>query len=143
LVVGGGWLYIAQKRAENEQQARALQAELTREAEEALSQATSLRAQARAEGSTGKWAEARAQARRAETLLERLSDEPGLNERVHALLRDMDDEEDDRRLLARVEEIRLLRSEVGPLDIKLNYSRGAPEYQAALRAYGVAVGMPP
>src|SRR5262249_56901055 len=59
LVAGGGWLWI--KRQE-----QSLQAALTSEAEEALAQAISLRAQAKPVGFGPKCTEARVQARRAE-----------------------------------------------------------------------------
>jgi tetratricopeptide (TPR) repeat protein len=106
LVAGGGWLWIALVRAEGERQAREFQAKLTREAEEALEQATTLRGQARAEGAPGKWAEARAQARRAETLLEQGLVRPGLAEQVRALLRQLDEVEAYHRQVAQLEQIR-------------------------------------
>jgi tetratricopeptide (TPR) repeat protein len=107
LVAGGGWLWIALVRAEGERQARELQAKLTREAEEALGQATSLRGQARAEGDPVKWAEARAQARRAETLLEQNLGQPALAEQVRALLRQLEKEADLFLPVAQLEQIRL------------------------------------
>jgi serine/threonine-protein kinase len=143
LVVGGGWLWIAHQRARAEQQERELQATWTEEAEEALAQAISLRAQARSEGFGAKCAAARAQATRAQTLLERLPEVPGLSDRVHRLLQDLDEEEADRRLLGWVEEIRMLKAELGRRDTGVGPSRVAHEYESALRAYGVVVGAPP
>ncbi len=142
LVGGGAWLWRAQERAEEERQARQLQAELTQEAEKALAQATRLREEARAERVGGKWAEARAQARRAETLLERLSEPFALRPRVHALLRELDEEEADRRLLARLEDIRLFSTSMGTLNGVLDSSGALPEYRSALRDYGVTIGAP-
>jgi tetratricopeptide (TPR) repeat protein len=113
LVAGGGWLWIALMRAEGERQARELQAKLTREAEEALGQATVLRGQARAEGDPGKWAEARAQARRAETLLEQGLGRPALAEQVRALLRQLDEAEPLYRRIAHQEQHRQGRVHVG------------------------------
>jgi serine/threonine-protein kinase len=143
LVAGGAWLWIAQQRAERERQARELQAELTGEAEEALAQAISLRGQVRAGGDPGKLAQARAEARRAETLLERLPEQAGLGGRVRGLLQKLNEEEADRRLLARLEEVRLLKAEMGPRDTRFDDRPAVAQYEAALRTYGVALGDPP
>jgi serine/threonine-protein kinase len=143
LGAGGAWLWIARARAAAERQERALQEKHALEAEEALALANKLSSQSRAEGPGSICAEARAQAKRAEALLERLPDQPALRERVHAVLQKLDDVEADRQLLARVEEIRLTKTSLRPHDMVL-VSRGAtPEYEKALRAYGVAVGAPP
>src|SRR5262249_48872786 len=123
---------------------QSLQAELTSEAEEALAQAISLRAQAKPVGFGPKCAEARVQARRAEALLGRMPEEqPALGARGHGLVRGLDEEEADRRLLARVEEVRLLMAELTLQDPQFDPSRAVPEHEAALRAYGVAFGAPP
>jgi serine/threonine-protein kinase len=137
LVVGGAWLWIAQMRAEREQQARQLQTKITHEAEEALALATSLRQQARAEGSAVKLGEARAQAKRAETLLERLSDQTALGEQVSTLLRGLDEEEADRRLVAQLEEVRLLKAEDHPREARFAQERALPRYAEALRPFSV------
>jgi serine/threonine-protein kinase len=138
LAGGGAWLWWTQERAERERQARALQTELTEQAEEALAQASNLRGQARAEGSTAKWAEARAQASRAATLLERLSEPTALGERVSALLRELDDEEDDRRLVALLDEVRLVKAEDHPSHwLWFKLESAAPRYAEALRPFGV------
>jgi tetratricopeptide (TPR) repeat protein len=113
LLVVGTWLWVALERAKGERQAREHQAKLAREAEEALGQATTLRAQARAEGAPGKWAEARAQARRAETLLEQGLGRPVLAEQVRALLRQLEEEEADHRKPAQLEQVRLGRAHAG------------------------------
>jgi tetratricopeptide (TPR) repeat protein len=102
-----------------------------------------LRRQAQVEGAAGKWAEARAEARRAETLLEGVPGQPALSERVAALLRDLDEEEADRHLLTLVEEIRLLATELGPKDDMINNARMVPGYQEALAHWGLPVGTPP
>ena len=85
-------------RAERDQAVR--QARRSREVQDALARAALLREQARAAGGQGKWAEARAMARRAEALAEDGPVEPGLTERVADLLRELDEEEADRRLVA-------------------------------------------
>jgi serine/threonine-protein kinase len=143
LVTAGCLLWMAHQRALAGQQEHEIRAALIEEAEEALAQAISLRAQARGEGFGPKCAEARAQATRAQTLLERLPEQPGLSERVHRLMRELEAEEADRRLLGWVEEIRMLKAEVGPRDTKLTPGWVLPEYEAALSAYGVVVGTPP
>jgi serine/threonine-protein kinase len=130
LVVGGAWLWIAQEHAESERQALA-------EAEEALALATSLGQQARAESSAAKWAEARAQAKRAETLLERLSEPSALGERVSTLLQELADEEADRRLVALLEKVRLLKAEDHPREARFDQERAVPRYAEALRPFGV------
>jgi serine/threonine-protein kinase len=137
LVAGGGWLWIARQRAEVEGQEQALRAKLTSEAEVALAQAIGLRGQAKAAGAAGKWAEARAQARRAETLLERLPEELALRARVSALLRELDEEEAERHLLARLEELRLLKAEDHPSEFGLNPNRALRQYAKVLRPLGV------
>jgi serine/threonine-protein kinase len=137
LVVGGAWLWIAHLRAERERQARDLQADLMREAEKALTRASSLRGQARSEGSAEKSAEARAQAQRAKTLLERLSDQTALGEQVSTLLRELDDEEADRRLVAQLEEVRLLKAEDHPREARFAQRRAVPRYAEVLRPFGV------
>jgi serine/threonine-protein kinase len=137
LVAGAVWLWIAQDRAEAKRKARELRANLTRKAEEALAQASNLRGQARAEGSAAKWAKARAEARRAETLLERLSDQTALGEQVSTLRREMDDEEADRRLVAQLEEVRLRKAEDHPREARFAQGRALPRYAEALRRFGV------
>jgi serine/threonine-protein kinase len=144
VVVGGGaWLWRAHERAERERQEWSLEREWTQEAEEALALATRLREEARSERVDGKWAEARAQVQRAKTLLERLSRPSVLNQRIDALLRDLNDEEADRRLVRRLEDVRIFATSMGTLNAVLDSSRALPEYRSALRDYGITVGTPP
>src|SRR5262249_36873191 len=114
LLLGGGavtaWQAVRLARAERDQAVQ--QARRSQEVQDALARAAGLREQARAgAGDGGKGAEARAVARRAEALAEGGPVAPGLAERVGALLRELDEEEADRRLVARVEEVRLLQAE--------------------------------
>jgi serine/threonine-protein kinase len=143
LVMAGSWLWVARQRALAKQREHEVRAALTEEAEEALAQAISLRAQARGEGFGPKCAEARAQATRAQTLLERLPEQTGLSDRVHRLMRELEAEEADRRLLGWVEEIRMLKAEVGTQKTKRTPAWVLPEYETALSAYGVVVAAPP
>jgi tetratricopeptide (TPR) repeat protein len=129
LVAGGSWLWIALERAEGERQAREHQARLAREGEEALEQATTLRRQARAEGAPGKWAEARAQARRAEALLEQGLGRPGLVEQVRALLRQLEEEEAGHLRAAHQEQHRLGRAYAG----RREWDKAAACYDRALK----------
>jgi serine/threonine-protein kinase len=116
----------------------ARQARATTEAREALSQAAALREEARqAGGDSGKWAEARAMARRAETLVEGGRAAPGLAEEVADLIRELDAEQADRGLVDRLDRAPLLQAEV---DVKENVfllRRALPEYRQAFADYGL------
>jgi serine/threonine protein kinase/Flp pilus assembly protein TadD len=85
----------------------------------------------------GKWPQAQAAAKRAEALLEDGAAEPGLAQRVQCLLRELAEEEADRRLLARLEEIRLLQAEVNVKQDRFLLERALPEYQQAFKDYGL------
>jgi serine/threonine-protein kinase len=117
------------------------QARATTEARAALSQAAALREEARqAGGDSGKWAEARAMARRAETLVEGGGAAPGLAEEVADLLRELDEEQADRGLVAHLEEIRLLQAEVTAKGSRYARERALPRYRKAFADYGLAAG---
>src|SRR5262245_14997480 len=97
LVAGGllaGWRAVHSERDRAERTARRSQ-----EVRDALGRAAVLRERARASGDVGKWAEARALARRAEALAETGPVEPGLAEQVNDLRRELDEEDDDRRVI--------------------------------------------
>ncbi len=140
------WQAVRLARAEGERADRVAeqgreQAKRSQDVHEALTRATELREQARATGDVGRWAEARATAKRAEALVETGGVEPALVEQVRALLREVDEEAKDRRMVATLEGIRLRQAEV-----KGRYfdTRGADaRYAEAFRAYGVDVAALP
>jgi serine/threonine protein kinase/tetratricopeptide (TPR) repeat protein len=144
LLVGGAlatWQAVRLARAgrdqaERERDRAVQQAKRNRDVHEALRQAAALREQARsAAGDLGRWAEARAMAGRAEALLESGPAEPGLAEQVGALLRQLGEEEADRRMVATLDEIRLRQAEFweGHAD-----TQAAPRrYREAFRRYGL------
>jgi tetratricopeptide (TPR) repeat protein len=141
LLVGGAvtaWQAVALARAERDQAVR--QAARSREVQEALGRAGALREQARAAGDPHKWAEAREEARRAEALTEGGPVEAGLAERVGLLLRDMNEEEADRRLVARVEKAWLLQAELNVKESRFAGERALPEYRQAFADYGLRPG---
>jgi serine/threonine-protein kinase len=141
LLVGGAvtaWQAVALARAERDQAVR--QALRSREVHEALGRAGALREQARATGGPAKWAKAREEARRAEALAEGGPVEPGLAERVGLLLRDMNEEEADRRLVARLEEAWLLQAEVNFKENRFVEQRALPRYRQAFADYGLLPG---
>jgi tetratricopeptide (TPR) repeat protein len=112
LVGGGGWLWVAKDRAEHRRQEQARQAQAAAEVQAALEKAAGLREKARAAALTDmeSWAEARAVALRAEALLENDPVDPELVARVRALLGELDDEANDRRLLVRLDALRLAQA---------------------------------
>jgi serine/threonine-protein kinase len=85
----------------------------------------------------GKWARAQAAAKRAEGLLEEGAAKPDLAERVRNLLRELAEEEADRRLVARLEELRLLQAEVKANENAYNLERALPDYREAFDSYGL------
>jgi serine/threonine-protein kinase len=91
LLAGGAWLWRVRTQGAHDRQAL-----------EALSRAVSLHEQARTGDDPDKWAEARAEARHAEALLERGTGRPEMAEWARALLRQLDEEEGDSRLEAHV-----------------------------------------
>jgi serine/threonine protein kinase/Flp pilus assembly protein TadD len=85
----------------------------------------------------GKWVQARAAAKRAEALLQDGPAEPALAGRVRALLRELAEEEADRRLIARIEAIRLLQAEVNVVENRFALERAIPEFRRAFGDYGL------
>jgi tetratricopeptide (TPR) repeat protein len=144
LLVGGAvtaWQAVQLARAERDQAVR--QAVRSRDVHEALARAGMLREQARAGGDSGKWAEAREEARRAEALAEGEPVEPGLAERVAALRYELDDEQADRVLVARLEEARLLQAEVNVKEGRFALELALPEYRQAFIDYGLRAMVAP
>ncbi|MCI0377130.1 MAG: tetratricopeptide repeat protein [Gemmataceae bacterium] len=146
LLVGGvvtAWQAVRLARGEREDAQRVAegmreQAKRDQEIHAALERARELREQARsAPGHWGKWAEAQAMARRAEALLESGVTDPALSPQVHYLLRELAEEGADRRLIARLEEIRLLQAEVNVKQNRYDRERTLPDYRQAFHDYGL------
>jgi tetratricopeptide (TPR) repeat protein/predicted Ser/Thr protein kinase len=115
LLLGGGavtaWQAVRLARADRDQAVQ--QARRSQGVQDALAEAAALREQARAAaGDTGQWAEALAKARRAEALVEEGTVAPGLARRVADLVRELSEEQADRRLVARLERTRLRQADV-------------------------------
>jgi serine/threonine protein kinase/Flp pilus assembly protein TadD len=85
----------------------------------------------------GKWQPAQAAVQRAEALLQGGADEPELAGRVQGLRRELAEEDADRRLVARLEEIRLLQSDVDVTENRFDYERALPEYRQAFGEFGL------
>jgi serine/threonine protein kinase/Tfp pilus assembly protein PilF len=140
LLLGGGavtaWQAVRLARAERDQAVQ--QSRRSQEVQDALARAAALREQARSPaGGTGKWAEARAVARRAEALAEGGPVAPGLADRVADLLRELGEEEKDRAMVAELDGIRLRLAEVK--ESQFDTSDARPRYSEALRRYGLDV----
>lgn len=139
LLVAGAiaaWQAVRLAHAERD---RVLQrARRSQEVQDSLARAAVLREQARSSsGDLGPWTEVRAMAHRAEALAESGPVEGDLADRVTRLLAELDDEEKDRHLIARLEGIPLLQSDV---DEKLDLfaeERALPEYREAFAEYGL------
>jgi tetratricopeptide (TPR) repeat protein len=82
-------------------------------------------------------------ARRAEGLAAGGPVEPGLAERVGALVGELDEEVADRQLVARLEEIRLLQAEVNVKENRFALERALPEYRQVFKDYGLPPGGAP
>jgi serine/threonine protein kinase len=106
----------------------ARQARVVREVEVALEEAQRSQRE-------GKWLAAQAAARRADALLKEDEAEPALAARVQALLGALAREEADSRLVARLEEFRLLQAEVK--EDRFVLERALPDYRQAFREYGL------
>jgi serine/threonine protein kinase/Flp pilus assembly protein TadD len=85
--------------------------------------------------SEGKWPQAQAAAQRAQTLLQDGTTDPALAEQVHGLLRELAEDEADDRLVARLEQLRLLQAEVKNEVFFLQ--RALPDYRQAFHDYGL------
>jgi serine/threonine-protein kinase len=138
LLGSGAWLWLAHEQAERERQELERQAQVSAEIHTALQRAATLRAQAAAD--PGKGAEARALAQRALALTETAGVAPDLAGRVRGLLAALEEEENDRRLLASVDAARLRQAELNVSQSRFADERALPDYAAAFRAYGLAVG---
>jgi serine/threonine protein kinase/Flp pilus assembly protein TadD len=85
----------------------------------------------------GHLARAQAAAQRAEGLLEEGAAEPDLAGQVRNLLGELAEEEADRRLVARLEELRLLQAEVNVEESRFVLERALPDYRQAFRERGL------
>ena len=131
---GGGWLWV-----KNERDARL--AQVTRDVNEALNQATALRVQAQAAPAGGALliAQAREQAQRALALVESGAADDQLKKQVTRLQAELDEEEKDRKLVAALDEARLKQAETLS-ENRFASERAVPEFRKAFRAYGMAAG---
>jgi serine/threonine-protein kinase len=135
----GGWAWMASERAGRDRAVLARQAEQERHVQDALASALTLREQARAATDLGKWAEALAAARRAEALAESAPVPHDLTARVKGMLRELADEEADRRLSARMEEVHILRSDTHDADGRFAQAAALSGYRDAFRTVGLEV----
>jgi tetratricopeptide (TPR) repeat protein len=140
LLGGGGWLWLAQQQVARERAALSQRAKTTREVQDALTQAQSLREQARGSRAAAGWTEARAMAKRAEALAESGPVEPELAAQVQTLLRELSEEEKDQQLLAALDAAHLAQAETIVEDNRFAAERAVPLYREALRAYGLPAG---
>jgi tetratricopeptide (TPR) repeat protein len=131
---GAGFLYV-----KNERDAR--QAQVAREVNDALSQATALREKSRAAmtGGAALLAQAREQAQRALALVENGPADATLVARVKQLQGELDEEEKDRKLLAALDEARLTQAETLAQN-RFASERAVPLFREAFAAYGLPAG---
>jgi serine/threonine protein kinase/Flp pilus assembly protein TadD len=87
-----------------------------------------------------KWPQAEAAARRAEALLADGAADAELAGRVQRLLRELAEEEADGRMVARLEEVRLLQAAVNEQENRFALERAMPEYRRAFETYGCRAG---
>ena len=123
LLVAGAVTAWRAVRVERDEAVR--QAQRSQEVVDALAQAAVLREQARASGDQGKWAGALRWQGRAAALVEGGPVAPGLAERVADLRRELDEEEADRRLIARLEKAHLLQVDVDVAKDQFTEARAA------------------
>jgi serine/threonine-protein kinase len=136
LTLGGGtWLWLKSERD-------ARQAQLTRDVNEALNQATRLRteAQQKPSQSAALLAQAREQTQRALALVESGPADADLKAQAEHLQRDLDEEANDHQLLADLEAARLAQAETVAGENRFAQEVAVPLYRQALRAFGLPVG---
>jgi serine/threonine protein kinase/Flp pilus assembly protein TadD len=85
----------------------------------------------------GRWAEALAAAKQAEALLRGGAAEEELTGRLERLLRELAEEQADRRLVADLEGIRLGQAAVTERDNRFTLDEALPEYRRAFATYGL------
>jgi serine/threonine protein kinase len=133
-LIGCGWLWVKADRD-------ARMAQVTRDVNEALNQATALREQAKAApvGGAALFAQAREQAQRALALAENGPADETLKEQVRQLQAELDEEKKDRKLIAALDEARLAQAETRS-ENRFAFERAVPLFREALRAYGLPAG---
>jgi serine/threonine-protein kinase len=131
---GGGWLYLKSERD-------ARLAQLTRDVNEALNQAASLREKAKAAttGGAALFAQARERAQRAVALVDSGPIDPALKEQVGRLQADLDEDEKDRTLMTALDEARLAQAETLS-ENRFAWERAVPKFREAFAAYGLPAG---
>jgi serine/threonine-protein kinase len=132
---GGGWLWV-----KNEHDARA--AQVAREVNDALNQATALREKAKAAttGGAALFAQAREQVARARALVDNGPADLALMAQVRELQDDLDEEEKDRKLVAALDAARLAQAETVADVSRFAEERAVPKFREAFAAYGLPAG---
>jgi Tfp pilus assembly protein PilF len=132
---GGGWLYV-----KNDREAR--QAQLARDVNDALNQVNALREKARTAptGRAALLAQAREQAQRASALVENGPADALLVAQVRQLQADLDEEEQDRKLVTALDEARLAQAASAASESRFAMERAVPVFREAFRAYGLPPG---
>jgi serine/threonine-protein kinase len=134
LAAGSGWLYV-----KNEREAR--QAQLSRDVNDALTRATALREQGKATGGGATlFAQAREQAQRALALVENGPADEALKAQARQLQTELDEEEQDRKLVAALNEARLTQAEIDARSNRFVEERAVPKFREAFGAYGLPAG---
>jgi tetratricopeptide (TPR) repeat protein len=132
---GGGWLWV-----KSERETRI--AQVARDANAALNQATVLRAQAKAAdvGGAALFAQAREQAQRASALVENGPADDQLKTLVRNLLAELDAEEKDQQLVTALDSAQLAQAVTVAGENRFAVERVVPKYREALRAFGLPAG---
>jgi eukaryotic-like serine/threonine-protein kinase len=132
---GGGWLWHEREHAERAQRVGRTE----REVDGYLQEAVRLRerAQAAPPEEVALWTAALAAARQAKARLAGDEADEGLRRRVRELLNELEPAEEDRTMLARLEQARLRQAELK--DNQFDVLAAGPAYAAAFKDYGIDV----
>jgi serine/threonine-protein kinase len=131
---GGAWLWVKADSA-------ARQAQVTRDVNDALNQATALREKAKAaRAGAALFAQAREQAQRALALVETGPVDVALQRQVRQLQTMLDQEEKDRRLIAALDAARLIQAETVVRKNRFADEQAVPRFRDAFAAYGLPAG---
>jgi serine/threonine protein kinase/Flp pilus assembly protein TadD len=85
----------------------------------------------------GKWPQAQSAARRAAALLDEAGAGPALIDDVQDLVGELSQQESDARLIASLEEMRLLHADIDARESRFMFERVLPDYRQAFRTYGL------